>query len=265
MLEADGDLRAFGAAPQLASVKPSLAPGARAVALARHPDGKGVWVLTSDGDLVARGSATDFGRVDLRTLSKPGERVATMSATPDGRGLWVFTSAGRILSFGSALPANQMAGGTTLVGLTLDGPIVDAVATPSGRGVYMVAADGGVFVIGDAVFANSVRGLLTAIHGPPGLPHAPIVGIVSDPDGKGYWIVAADGGVFGFNAPFRGSLPAIIPMAKLHAPVNGMVPYGNGYVLVARDGGVFVFSNLPFAGSASGRVDTPVVDVAALG
>jgi hypothetical protein len=26
-----------------------------------------------------------------------------------------------------------------------------------------------------------------------------------DPDGTGYWLVAADGGVFGFDAPFLGS------------------------------------------------------------
>ena len=38
---------------------------------------------------------------------------------------------------------------------------------------------------------------------------APIVGIVAAPDGKGYWLVAKDGGVFSFgSARFYGSLPA---------------------------------------------------------
>ena len=37
--------------------------------------------------------------------------------------------------------------------------------------------------------------------------NAPIVGIAATPDGKGYWLAAADGGVFAFGtAPFRGSL-----------------------------------------------------------
>jgi hypothetical protein len=262
LLEADGDLRAFGAAPALASVKPDLAPAASAVALAAQPGGKGLWVLASDGDIIARGTATDFGRVDLGVLTKPGERVSTMSASPDGSGLWVFTTAGRIISFGTAQPASRMAGSDAILALTLDGPIIDSVATPSGNGAYLVASDGGVFTVGDAVFLDSVRGALTAIIGPPGLPAAPVVGIVPDPDGHGYWNVASDGGVFAFGAPFRGSLPAIISADKLAAPVNGMVTYGNGYLLVAGDGGVFTFSNLPFAGSAAGTVDSTVVDIA---
>jgi hypothetical protein len=265
LLESDGDLRSFGKAPSLPSVKPDLAAGASAVALASHPDGNGVWVLTSDGDIIARGSATDFGRVDLAMLTKPGEKVSTVSASPDGSGLWVFTTAGRIISFGTATPAAQMTGSSAILGLTLDGPIIDSVATPSGKGAFMVASDGGVFAVGDAGFIDSVRGVLTATYGPPGMPHQPVVGIVPDGDGKGYWNVAMDGGVFAFASPFRGSLPAILSFDQLAAPVNGMVAYGNGYLLVAGDGGVFTFSNLPFAGSAAGTVDSPVVDIAALG
>ena len=33
----------------------------------------------------------------------------------------------------------------------------------------------------------------------------PVVAIVPDPDGQGYWLVASDGGVFAFKAAFRGS------------------------------------------------------------
>jgi hypothetical protein len=101
------------------------------------------------------------------------------------------------------------------------------------------------------------------VYGPPGYPHHADVGKVPDPDGSGYWNVAADGGVFAFDATFRGSLPGLVPFDQLHATVQGMVPYGNGYLLVAGDGGVFVFSDLPFQGSASGQVDSVVVDVAA--
>jgi len=261
VLEADGDLTAFGDAPPLPSVKPDLAPGASAVALAAHPDGHGAWVLTSDGDIVARGSAADHGRVALSLLTKPGEVVSTLSATPDGNGLWVFSSAGRIIALGSALPGDQMPGTAAVLSLDLEGPIIDSVTTPSGRGAYMVASDGGVFAVGDAIFLDSTRAMLARVYGPPGWPHQPVVGLVPDPDGMGYWNVAADGGVFAFSAPFRGSLPALVQFEELHGPVNGMVPYGDGYILVAGDGGVFVFSNLPFAGSASGLVDSAVVDI----
>jgi hypothetical protein len=36
--------------------------------------------------------------------------------------------------------------------------------------------------------------------------NAPIVGMASTPDGLGYWLVAADGGIFNFgDATFSGS------------------------------------------------------------
>jgi hypothetical protein len=155
-----------------------------------------------------------------------------------------------------------MPGADAILALDLEGPVVDAAPTPTGQGIYMVGADGGVFTVGDAVFVESLRGQLTGLFGPPGLPDRPVVGVVADPDGRGYWMVAEDGGVFSFDAPFRGSLPALVPFDRLVAPVNGMVTYGNGYVLVAGDGGTFVFSDLPFAGSGSGVLDDPVVGIA---
>ncbi len=33
----------------------------------------------------------------------------------------------------------------------------------------------------------------------------PIVAMASDPSTGGYWLVAADGGIFSFDAPFLGS------------------------------------------------------------
>jgi secreted trypsin-like serine protease len=262
LLERDGGVSSFGGAPVLGAVRIHLRPGATAVALAARPQGDGYWVLASDGDIIGRGAAAELGGVDLRALTKPDERVTTLSAAPDGNGVWVFTSAGRVISFGSALPAAHMRGAAAVLALTLQGPVVDSMATPTGRGAYLVAADGGLFALGDASFRGSLRGVLSARFGPPGLPHQPIVGVVADPDGDGYWMVGADGGVFSFNAPFRGSLPAIVPFHLLAAAVDGMVPYGAGYLLVASDGGVFNFSNLPFAGSGAGRLDSPVVDIA---
>jgi hypothetical protein len=257
LAEADGDVAPFGDAPALPGVGDELG-GASAVAIATHPSGGGFWVLASDGRVLSRGSAPPMGAVDLSQLTKPGEAVASVSATPDGRGVWVFSTAGRVLALGAAPPPSELSGLDVILGLDLDGPIVDSVATPSGRGAYMVAADGGVFTIGDAAFRGSVRSELGG-----GLPDHPVVGITPDPDGEGYWLVAADGGVFAIDAPFRGSLPAILRYEQLFAPVGGMVPYGNGYLLVAGDGGVFTFSDLPFQGSSSGRVDSPVIGIAA--
>ena len=62
------------------------------------------------------------------------------------------------------------------------------------------------------------------------------------PDGGGYWLVAADGGVFRFgDATFHGSAGGI----QLNKPIVGMAvtPDGGGYWLVASDGGVFRYGD----------------------
>jgi hypothetical protein len=73
------------------------------------------------------------------------------------------------------------------------------------------------------------------------------VGMAVTPDGGGYWLVGADGGVFSFgDARFFGSAVPYRPAA----PMVGMAadPAG-GYWLVGADGGVFSFA-APFFGSA---------------
>jgi hypothetical protein len=51
--------------------------------------------------------------------------------------------------------------------------------------------------------------------------NAPIVGIATTPNGKGYWLVASDGGVFAFgDARFFGSMGG----HTLDAPVFSMAP-----------------------------------------
>ena len=76
----------------------------------------------------------------------------------------------------------------------------------------------------------------------------PIVGMTPSPDGKGYWLVAFDGGVFAFgDARFYGSMGG----KSLNQPIVGMTPTldGGGYWLVAADGGVFAFGDAGFYGS----------------
>ena len=67
------------------------------------------------------------------------------------------------------------------------------------------------------------------------------------PDGKGYWLVASDGGIFAFgDAGFYGSTGNL----HLTAPIVGMAatPDGKGYWLVASDGGIFAYGDAPFSG-----------------
>ena len=84
----------------------------------------------------------------------------------------------------------------------------------------------------------------------------------STPDGKGYWLVAKDGGVFSFgDANFYGSMGG----KPLNQPVVGIAstPDGKGYWLVAKDGGVFSFGDAAFYGSMGGKpLNQPVVGIA---
>ena len=114
----------------------------------------------------------------------------------------------------------------------------------------LVGADGGVFVFDPPGRSGGYYGSLPGIGV---VPNKPIVGIVPTSDDKGYFLVAADGGVFSFgNAPFLGSLPRshVVP----NRPIAGIVAADTdrGYFLVGRDGGVFTFGTVPYLGSLPG-------------
>jgi glucose/arabinose dehydrogenase len=93
--------------------------------------------------------------------------------------------------------------------------------------------------------------------------NAPIVGMAATSTGRGYWLVASDGGIFGYgDAGFFGSQGG----KPLNAPIVGMVPTPDdrGYWVVARDGGIFAFGNAGFFGSRGGQpLNAPIVGMAA--
>jgi surface antigen len=117
-----------------------------------------------------------------------------------------------------------------------------------------VAAINDVHDFGDAAFYGS-----TDSH----LLNAPLVGVVSTPTGRGYWLIGRDGGVFAFgDAGFYGSTGNL----RLTQPIVGMVatPSGHGYWLVASDGGVFSYGDAPFFGSTGSlTLLRPIVGMAA--
>jgi hypothetical protein len=82
------------------------------------------------------------------------------------------------------------------------------------------------------------------------------------PDGGGYWLVAADGGIFAYgDAPFRGSTGGL----TLNQPIVGMADDGDGggYWLVAADGGVFAYGSARFEGSTGSlTLNQPIVGIA---
>jgi uncharacterized protein YkwD len=90
----------------------------------------------------------------------------------------------------------------------------------------------------------------------------PIEDVVPTASGRGYWLVASDGGIFAFgDARFLGSTGGM----RLNRPIVGMAPTrtGRGYWLVASDGGVFAYGDARFGGSTGGmRLNRPIVGMA---
>ena len=93
--------------------------------------------------------------------------------------------------------------------------------------------------------------------------NSPILAAAATPDGGGYWLASADGGVFTFgDATYEGSLGAL----PLQGPIIGMAatPDGKGYWLVAADGGIFTFGDAGYFGSTGAlKLNAPIVGMAA--
>jgi Calcineurin-like phosphoesterase len=131
------------------------------------------------------------------------------------------------------------------------GSVVGAAALDDGSGYYEVDTKGDVAAFGSAVCYGALTGLPL---------NQPIVGMATDSYTGGYWLVASDGGIFSFNAPFYGSTGAF----RLNKPIVGMTgdPVTGGYWMVASDGGVFSF-HAPFYGSTGAfRLNKPMVGMA---
>ena len=115
------------------------------------------------------------------------------------------------------------------------------------RNAWAVAPNGQVY--SESAFSGPIAGHYGDMAGKP-LNRA-IVGMSPTSTGKGYWLVASDGGIFAFgDARFHGSTGNI----RLNKPIVGMsvTPTGAGYWMVASDGGIFAFGDAKFYGSTGG-------------
>ncbi|MGH9041590.1 MAG: hypothetical protein ACRDZ3_15325, partial [Acidimicrobiia bacterium] len=97
----------------------------------------------------------------------------------------------------------------------------------------------------------------------PLLPRADALPPAPNESPQGYWLVAADGGIFTYgDAAFYGSTGSV----KLNKPIVGMAstPSRQGYWMVATDGGIFSFGDAGFFGSTgSVNLNKPIVGMAA--
>jgi hypothetical protein len=93
----------------------------------------------------------------------------------------------------------------------------------------------------------------------------PVAGMAPTPSGTGYWLVAADGGLFSFgNAGYLGSVPGQGIAGQ--PPIVGLspTPDGGGYWIAGAGGSVYAYGNAAYFGSiGSTRLVAPIVAVAA--
>jgi hypothetical protein len=221
MANSSGSVTGFGGAPVLGSPALSgISLSAPIVGMAATPDGRGYWLVATDGGIFSYGDARFYGSTGAIRLNQP---IVGMAATPDGQGYWLVATDGGIFTFGDA----RFYGSTGAI--HLNKPIVGMAPTSDGQGYWLVATDGGIFGFGDAPFFGSTG----AIH-----LNQPIVAMAATPDGGGYWLLASDGGIFTFgDAQYFGSL------GGTGKTVVGMVinPQVQGYTLVESFGNADVF------------------------
>ena len=177
--------------------------------------------------------------------------------TPDGAGYWLVASDGGIFGFGDA----HFYGSTG--GIRLNQPIVGMAPTPDGRRLLAGGLRRGIFSLGDAAFYGSpaasdstspswawpptpparatgwwppTAASSASVTPPSTAPPAdvrlnrPIVGMAATPDGKGYWLVASDGGIFTSVTPSSTAPPA----TSASKPILSMAATPNRARLLVR-------------------------------
>jgi ribosomal protein L24E len=214
-------------------------------------DGGGYYLVAADGSVYTFGNAKFYGSTFSEGITGLGGKhplnapIVGMAVVPGG--YYLVAADGGVFDFGAAkfLGSTYSYGITGLSGLhPLNAPIVGIVPTPSGNGYWLVAKDGGIFDFGAAPFLGSTYTYgITGLSGKRPL-NAPIVGAIASPSGQGYYMVAADGGVFNFgDAKFTGSTydlgyTGLGGKNPLPAKVSSLManPGGSGYYAICANG-----------------------------
>ena len=170
-----------------------------------------------------------------------------VTARPGG-GYWAVTPFGKVAGGGAPVFGDAST-------FRLNAPIVDMAATPSGKGYWLVGGRRRHLQLRRRRRSTAAPAASSSTSPSSAWPRRRA--------GKGYWLVASDGGIFSFgDAAFHGStggIPSTNPSSAWprHPPAHG-------YWLVASDGGIFSFGDAAFHGcTGSINLNQPIVGMAA--
>ena len=142
LVTTDGEVFERGSLAYCGGLNTSVLP-AQVVSMASTPDGRGYWLLLSDGAVYAFGDATWYG--DLRGSSwkggpvPPGAPAVGIAATPDGKGYLVLAADGSVYAFGDATYHGSRGGEWT------DGAPVGIAVDAKTGGYWVVTSKGAVY------------------------------------------------------------------------------------------------------------------------
>ena len=234
------------------------------------PDG--YWLLERDGQVYNFGQATALGSLTLAA----GRIAIDIEATVSGCGYWVFDSVGVFHRFGDAgiIPQANLAGLVSFydfaVGADAAEQVVSVIPTASGTGAYVFTSIGRVIRTGDATSITDSSGRENLLW--ISRLNSPIVDARLTTTGAGYWLLAADGGIFSFgDAQFSGAVPDYPLSEWRNEEIVSFSPDpdGRGYVVVAKSGRAWWFDHptrqqLPDilrAAFGSSRLNAPIAGV----
>lgn len=246
LAQAGGGVFSYGTATFAGSLPGlGVVPAAPIVGMASTFDGKGYWLVSSDGGVYAFGDARYLGSLPGLGVV-PTAPIVGIAAAATGNGYWLLGADGGVFAFGVPYFGSANGGGfaaepfssisayaAPTLGYVVASQYDDSIVAFSGsgarllRGPTVVAGQVDAFIgisaqgpVGPAAWTVQTNGGVYTYQGGGGVPSAfygslpgehvvpaaPVSAVAATPDGRGYWLLGGDGGVFCFgDAGFFGS------------------------------------------------------------
>jgi len=264
-MAADGGVFPFGSSQQHAyGSAGNLVINGPMIDFQPTSDSNGYWMLSTGGSVYHFGDAASFGDLGSSPIF-----TSSMAGTSTKQGYWLAGFDGSLTNFGDAA---ALPGDTDYVVGSFYSPQNTATASDFtatidwGDGSSSsghIEGIGGFVVTGEHTYQRASYWRMTLHVSDTAGDSATASDIGLSSPLTGYWMVAADGGIFPFgDMPGLGSTGNV----RLNQPIVGMASTstGLGYWMVASDGGIFPFGDATRGLGSTGnvRLNQPIVGMA---